>query len=58
MIRIQIQKQAEKGLKQAPKHVQEKFLLWVELLAEHGLLHTRKRLGFHDEPLQGRRKGH
>lgn len=48
---IKITKQAEKDLKKAPQHIQEKFTFWVKSVNEIGLLNTRKCSGWHDEPL-------
>lgn len=54
---IQITKQALKDLKQTPQHLQEKFRAWLVAVNKSGLEETRKRSSWHDEPLQGYRKG-
>jgi len=54
---IEITKQAQKSLIKAPKHIQGKFDAWVESILEDGLTETRKNPGFHDELLEGERKG-
>lgn len=54
---IQISKQALKDLKKTPVHLQEKFRAWLVAVNKVGLAETRKRPGWHDEPLQGDRKG-
>ena len=54
---IQITKQALKDLKRTPLHLQEKFRAWLVAVNKSGLEETRKRSGWHDEPLQGDRKG-
>lgn len=54
---IQITKRAFKDLKQTPQHIQEKFRAWLVAVKKAGLTETRKRPGWHDEPLQGQRKG-
>lgn len=48
---------ALKELKKSPKHIQEKFSFWVVSVEKTGIEETRKRPGWHDEPLQGERKG-
>ena len=57
MMEIKITKQALKDLKKAPQHLQEKFSAWVVAVDKAGLEETRKRAGWHDEPLLGDRKG-
>jgi proteic killer suppression protein len=50
-------RRAEKDLESAPKHVLGKLLEWVATVETIGLEETRKRPGWHDEPLKGQRKG-
>jgi len=54
---IQISRQALKDLKRTPQHLQEKFRAWLVAVNKSGLEETRKRSGWHDEPLHGDRKG-
>ena len=54
---IRITKQALKDLKRTPLHIQEKFRAWLVAVNKTGLIATRKRPGWHDEPLHGDRKG-
>lgn len=54
---VQITKNALKDLKRTPKYLQEKFRAWLVAVNKSGLEQTRKRPGWHDEPLQGDRKG-
>lgn len=54
---IQITKQALKDLKRTPQYIQEKFRAWLVAVNKAGLEDTRKRPGWHDEPLIGDRKG-
>lgn len=54
---IRITKQALKDLKKTPRYIQEKFRAWLEAVTRAGLEETRKRPGWHDEPLKGDRKG-
>lgn len=54
---VEITKSALKGLERAPRNLQEKFAAWVVAVQHAGLQETRKRPGWHDEPLKGDRKG-
>lgn len=54
---VQITKQALKELRQIPLYLQEKFRSWVVAINKVGIVGTRKRPGWHDEPLKGDRKG-
>jgi proteic killer suppression protein len=46
-----------KSLKRLPGHVRSKLKQWVLDVRNDGLRETRKRPGWHDEPLKGRRFG-
>lgn len=46
-----------KNLNRTPLYIQEKFRAWLVAVNKAGLLETRKRPGWHDEPLHGNRKG-
>lgn len=52
-----ISKQAEKDLKNVPAHISFKLQSWIDGIRNEGLREMRKRPGFHDEPLQGKRQG-
>lgn len=54
---VKITRQALKDLKRTPLHIQEKFQLWLRAVNKAGLAETKKRPGWHDEPLKGERKG-
>lgn len=54
---VRLSKQAEKDLKRIPMHVVFKLQTWIDGVKNEGLLEIRKRLGFHDEPLKGKRCG-
>lgn len=54
---IQITKQALKDLKRTPQYIQQKFSSWLVAVNKAGLEETRRRPGWHDEPLIGDRKG-
>lgn len=50
-------KQFEKELANVPSHLRDKAIFWIELVEMVGLREVRKKPGFHDEPLKGKRKG-
>lgn len=52
-----ISKLAQKQLRKVPQYIGRKLHLWVELVEHDGLEEVRKIPGFHDEPLQGQRRG-
>lgn len=54
---VRLSKKAEKDLQVAPIHIAKRLWLWVENINLKGLYETRKITGYHDEPLQGWRKG-
>lgn len=54
---VQITRNALKDLRRAPLYLQEKFRAWLVSVNNSGLEETRKRPGWHDEPLVGDRKG-
>lgn len=54
---INITKAALKDLHRTPIYIQQKFRAWLEAVNKSGLIETRKHPGWHDEPLQGNRKG-
>lgn len=57
MWRAEWEKKVARQLRKIPLHIQEKFRAWVVSVETDGLPETRKRPGYHDEPLKGRRKG-
>lgn len=54
---VKILRRALKDLKRTPLYIQEKFRAWVVAVKQVGLETTRQSPGWHDEGLQGRRKG-
>jgi proteic killer suppression protein len=54
---VQITRSALKALEKTPQYIQEKFRSWLVAINKAGLEETRKRPGWHDEPLSGNRKG-
>jgi proteic killer suppression protein len=58
MIRqVQLTRDAQKDLHKAPAPIVAKFRIWVDDVEHNGLEQTRKRPGYHDEPLRGNRSG-
>lgn len=46
-----------KDLRRIPKHILSKLKAWVEKVEELGIREVRLSIGYHDEPLNGGRKG-
>ncbi|MFN7095957.1 MAG: type II toxin-antitoxin system RelE family toxin [Gammaproteobacteria bacterium] len=46
-----------KDLKKLPKHIVINLHLWIANIKLHGLRKTQQILGYHDEPLLGKRAG-
>ena len=57
IFKVEITKKAAKDLTLIPSHCRDKLELWVMMVKENGLREIRKIKSFHDEPLQGKRKG-
>jgi proteic killer suppression protein len=55
--KVELTRQAQKQLRQVPRHVAVKLQAWVEAVEAQGLEEVRKVPGFHDEPLKGPRQG-
>ncbi|MFJ1270055.1 type II toxin-antitoxin system mRNA interferase toxin, RelE/StbE family [Legionella lytica] len=55
--KVTISEQAKKDLKKVSQYIAIKLYQWVESVSHDGLLEVRKISGYHDEPLQGKRKG-
>ena len=54
---VKISPKALKNLKKVPLFIALKLQAWIDNIGHKGLNETRKTLGYHDEPLQGKRKG-
>jgi proteic killer suppression protein len=54
--RVDITK-AKKDIKKVPLHIRTLLFGWIDDVEERGLEEVRKVLGYHDEPLQGKRLG-
>ena len=57
IVEVRISKQDEKDLKSVPIHIAFKLQSWIDGVKNEGLREIRKRPGFHDEPLKGKRQG-
>jgi len=47
----------KRSLKKLPIHIVIKLEQWISAVSHDGILEVRKQQGYHDEPLQGERKG-
>ena len=54
---VVLKKKLEPSLKKLPKHIIVKLTAWIDAVGHDGLSEVRKIPGYHDEPLQGDRKG-
>lgn len=54
---VKLSTKANKDLKKVPLHIALKLQAWVDAVGHKGLNEIRKIPGYHDEPLQGKRKG-
>jgi proteic killer suppression protein len=54
---VVLEEKLSNSLKKHPKHIIKKLLSWIDMVEHDGLNEARKIPGFHDEPLQGNRKG-
>jgi len=57
MTKVKLSHKAKKDLKRLPIHIIRKFDLWVDGVETKGIQSIMKVKGYHDEPLQGNRKG-
>lgn len=55
--RVELSRLAQRQLRKVPAYIVRKLLAWVESVERDGLEEVRKIPGFHDEPLQGDRRG-
>ncbi|APD50868.1 type II toxin-antitoxin system mRNA interferase toxin, RelE/StbE family [Francisella hispaniensis] len=55
--KVVITNKAIKDIKSLPKHIIINLRTWIATVNKIGLVNTRKLKGYHDEPLQGNRKG-
>lgn len=54
---VRLSSKAIKDLKKVPTFIAIKLGAWIEDVGHRGLSEVRKIPGYHDEPLQGSRKG-
>ena len=57
MTQVNVSKKAYKQLDKVPLYIKLKFDAWKESVETFGILQVRKSPAYHDEPLQGKRKG-
>ena len=55
--RVDTTKLAKKGLADAPVQCRRKYATWIIEVEKHGLEEVRKRPGWNDEILKGKREG-
>jgi|JI10StandDraft_1071094.scaffolds.fasta_scaffold125592_3 proteic killer suppression protein len=56
-VKVEFKPRAYKQLRKLPEHVVSKLKIWIRFIELVGLSETKKIKGYHDEPLQGDRKG-
>jgi len=54
---VVLRKKLQVDLIKLPKHIIAKLTAWINAVGHDGLSEVRKIPGYHDEPLQGERKG-
>ena len=54
---VNIKKKVTDKLEKIPDYIVDKLEYWVNAVETHGISIVRKIPGYHDEPLQGDRKG-
>lgn len=54
---VVLTKRAKDELIKAPLYIAKKLQAWMEQVNHQGLREARKVLGYHDEPLKGKRAG-
>ena len=57
MFNVLLNEKLKRSLKKLPIYIVIKLEQWISAVAHDGLLEVRKQLGYHDEPLKGKRKG-
>ncbi len=57
IFKVIISERAKRDLRKVPTHIAIKLYEWIEAVGADGLNEVRKISGYHDEPLQGKRKG-
>ena len=57
IFKVRLSKQALRDIKKLPSHIVIKLHAWVDEVGTFGLSHVKRTPGYHDEPLQGQRKG-
>lgn len=55
--RVSIGKKAQKDIRKVPSYIADKLDEWIESVETDGIQEVRKIVGYHDEPLKGKRQG-
>lgn len=54
---ISFKKKFEKQLGEVPDFIRIKVMVWIHMVEQRGIREVSRSIGFHDEPLKGKRKG-
>ena len=54
---VRLATSAQKDLRHVPTQIARKLRAWIDDVQINGLEVARRRLGYHDEPLHGERRG-
>lgn len=54
---VVLKRKAEKDLSHLPLHILNKFRGWIKFVELYGIREARMIKSYHDEPLEGNRKG-
>ncbi|MDF1795367.1 MAG: type II toxin-antitoxin system mRNA interferase toxin, RelE/StbE family [Coxiellaceae bacterium] len=54
---VVISRSALKDISKLPLHISSKLQVWIDMVGNDGLREARKTIGYHDEPLKGKRVG-
>ena len=57
IVTVKLSRNAKRDLKKVPLYIALKLQIWIEAVGHEGLLQVRKCVGYHDEPLKGKRQG-
>ncbi|PIR25883.1 MAG: hypothetical protein COV43_03395 [Deltaproteobacteria bacterium CG11_big_fil_rev_8_21_14_0_20_42_23] len=57
LTQVELGKKAKKQLNSVPRHILNKLESWIRAVELEGVEQVRKISGYHDEALQGKRKG-
>jgi toxin HigB-1 len=57
IFKVRLARQVLRNLEKMPMHIASRLQLWSETVSKFGLTEVRKLSGYHDEPLEGARRG-